>query len=300
VTCGHRVFVIAPAKVNLCLHVGDRHADGYHNIQSLVAFTAVEDAVWLESADHFSLTVTGPFKDEVPDGEDNLVLRAARLIAERTNRSINTRILLQKLIPAAAGLGGGSADAAAVMRGLVHLWNLDLSISQLSELAMMVGADVPVCLESAPAWMEGRGERVRRIPQLPEAWLLLVNPRVAVSTADVFRTLQARSGLILNCADTSFADLRALVQYLHSTRNDLEKPASEIAPVIAEVLDEINRLPEVLLARMSGSGATCFGIFTDHAAARASMLTLKEKHPDWWMAGACLAGEGAGKPVVVQ
>ena len=295
-----RVFVTAPAKVNFCLHAGRKRADGYHNIQSLVAFAALEDALLIEPADEFSLTILGAFKEEVPSGEENLVVRAARQLAKKSSCSRGARITLKKMIPAASGLGGGSADAAAALRGLACLWDLDYGVDHLREVASSIGADVPVCVESAPAWMEGKGERVRRIPQFPSAWLLLVNPRVPVPTAAAFANVQERSGLPLSCPAAPFADVHSLVDYLRSTSNDLEKPATEIAPVIEEVLNELNQLPGVLFARMSGSGATCYGIFASHGCSSAPEMTLKKKHPDWFIRGSSLASEGAGKPVLVQ
>lgn len=285
---GSRVFVVAPSKINLCLHVGNKQADGYHPIQSLVAFAGFEDAIWLEPAENFSLTLCGPRRDQVPCGEDNLVLRAARVVARHTGQAHGARILLQKRIPVAAGLGGGSADAAAVMRGLLTLWNLELSRERLRELASTIGADVPVCVDSASAWMEGRGERVRRVPPLPDMYFLFVNPLVAVSTAAVFGALRERTGLNLNCPEEPFARLDSLVEYLQSTRNDLEKPAIEIAPIIAEVLDELRRLPGVSFARMSGSGATCYGMIANHSAAKAPLEILRARHPDWLIWGASL------------
>jgi len=206
------------------------------------------------------------------------------------------RITLRKMIPVAAGLGGGSADAAAVLRGLARLWTLDLNRIDLREIGNRIGADVPVCIESSPAMMEGRGERVTLLPELPAGWLLLVNPGVAVSTAQVFNEPRQSSGLGLSCPTSPFADVFELVGFLRSTTNDLELPARSIARVIGEVLKEIVQLPEVLLARMSGSGATCFGIFASQGAARSAMVYLQEKHTDWWVVATPFAPTAIGVP----
>lgn len=275
------VFVAAPAKVNLNLHVGARRADGYHDLESLVAFVGHCDELSLAPHESFSLSVVGPYAGHVPGSDDNLVLKAARLLAEPTNTRSGVRIRLQKMIPAAAGLGGGSADAAAVLRGLVRLWNLDLDRDALRAIAASLGADVPVCIDSAASWMEGRGERVRLLPPLPDAWLLLTNPLVPVPTAQVFAGLKERTGLGAKPPER-FDNVFSLARYLETTKNDLETPARAIAPVIGEVLDALRRLPAVLLARMSGSGATCFALFAAESAAQEAMLMLQAERPSWW------------------
>jgi 4-diphosphocytidyl-2-C-methyl-D-erythritol kinase len=184
-----RLTVFAPAKINLCLHVGDKRADGFHELESLVAFVDAGDVLQFERADDLSLTIEGPFADGLSIGDDNLVLKAAQLLSARTKSNPGARIALQKNLPVASGIGGGSADAAATLRGLVDLWGLNLSASELHLIAAELGSDVPVCIESAPAWMEGRGERVTPISGLPDCWLLLINPGISVSTAEVFRKL---------------------------------------------------------------------------------------------------------------
>ncbi|HEX4078968.1 MAG TPA: 4-(cytidine 5'-diphospho)-2-C-methyl-D-erythritol kinase [Rhizomicrobium sp.] len=290
-----RVVVSAPAKVNLCLHVGGRRPDGYHNLESLVAFVSAGDEIRLEHDRAFSLSVSGPFGAELPVGEDNLVFRAARLLAGKTVTGKGARIHLEKNLPLASGLGGGSADAAAVLRGLVQLWNLDVGQDVLRGIASSLGADIPVCLASTPAWMEGKGEIITLLPPLPGPWLLLVNPRVPVPTAAVFAGLRQRRGQGTRCPSAPFADTSALVHFLRTTTNDLEAPARAIAPVIDDVLDEIGRLPDVLLVRMSGSGATCFGMFESECVDRA-MRFLIAKRPDWWIQAATLASAVTGAP----
>lgn len=295
-----RVFVPAPAKVNLFLHVGDKRADGYHDLESLAVFAALEDGIWLEPANHFSLAVTGPFAAGLARGDDNLTIRAAKALAEWAQVGSGARITLRKTIPLASGLGGGSADAAAVLRGLVRLWKFDANNEELRGVAASIGSDIPVCIDSATAWMEGRGERVTLLPVLPAIRLLLVNPLVAVSTAQAFATLGSRHSLGLACPRAPFQDAAALVRFLKSTANDLEQPARAIAPVIGEVIDEIARLPGVLLARMSGSGATCFGLFGDDHHVHEAMALLRARRANWWLAGTSLCAESAAAPVFVQ
>jgi 4-diphosphocytidyl-2-C-methyl-D-erythritol kinase len=290
------VTVFAPAKVNLCLHVGERRPDGYHNLESLVAFVSAGDEIRLEHDAALSLSVNGPFGAELSAGEDNLAMRAACILAEKTNASAGARIQLTKNLPVASGLGGGSADAAAVLRGLVRLWNLDVEQNLLREIASSLGADIPVCLDSAPAWMEGKGEVITPLPPMPGLCLLLVNPLVPVPTTAVFAGLRQRRGLGARRPSAPFAVASALLHFLQTTTNDLEAPARAIAPVIGDVLDEIGRLPDVLLARMSGSGATCFAMFESSEGVNRAMRILTAIRPDWWIQDATLAPALIGAP----
>ena len=294
-TIAERVVVCAPAKVNLCLHVGARRADGYHDLESLVAFVEHGDRIRLAADTRLSMSVSGPFGAGVPSGEDNLALRAARLLASKIDARTGARISVRKNIPIAAGLGGGSADAAAVLRGLIALWNPEPDRQALYDIAASLGADVPICVTSATAWIEKRGEKITALPPLPKLWLLLVNPGVPLSTASVFAKLDRRRGLGLACPREAFADAQALVRFLASTGNDLQRPACALAPVIAAVLEELERLPGVLLARMSGSGATCFGLFATRGAARAAATGLKNCRPGWWIVDTAVA---TGRTVV--
>jgi 4-diphosphocytidyl-2-C-methyl-D-erythritol kinase len=294
------IFLSAHAKVNLCLHVGQRRADGFHELQSLVAFAFVDDGLWFEADDTLSLSLIGPFVEGLPhDGEANFAMKAARLLCSRTGTRRGARITLQKCLPVASGLGGGSADAAAVLLGLNELWALGKSNEALHQIALDVGSDVAACLVNRTLWMEGRGERLTILPPLPDLWLILVNPRVAVSSAEAFRRLKLRSGVELSVPDKPFADVQALARYLATTRNDLEGPACDIAPVIGDVLNEIAAMPGALLSRMSGSGATCFGLFAHPDPNRDAMSALAEKHPNWWIAGTRLAParDGAPRPI---
>lgn len=255
----------APAKINLALHVTGRRGDGYHLLDSLVAFARIGDVVHL-SPGPLSLTLDGPFADPGLSGDDNLCLRAARLAGA------NVAIRLEKHLPVASGIGGGSADAAAVLRGLRRM-GLNLPPQPKS-----LGADVPVCLLSAPARMQGVGEVVTPLPPLPDLHLVLVNPRIAIHTPQVFAQMTRRDNPALPPIP-DFADAAALIDWLGATRNDLETPALHIAPVIAEVLAALSA-EGALFRRMSGSGATCFGLFAAKQAAEDAAASLSGR--GWW------------------
>jgi 4-diphosphocytidyl-2-C-methyl-D-erythritol kinase len=277
------LVVAAPAKVNLFLHVGDKRADGYHDLQSLVAFTAFGDEISLFHDDVFSLSLSGPFADQLSGGEDNLALQAGKLLAKKIGTGRGARIKLRKNLPVASGLGGGSADAAAVLRGLMGLWRLDANRKSLLETAELLGADVPACVVGGTSWMEGKGERVHPLPPLPKTGVLLVNPGVQIATTSVFAALRSHRGLAMQPPQSPFPDARALVRFLRGTTNDLELPAQTIAPVVADVLQELNALPDALFARMSGSGATCFALFVDDEGSSTAASMLRNRHPSWWI-----------------
>jgi 4-diphosphocytidyl-2-C-methyl-D-erythritol kinase len=258
----------APAKINLHLHVVGRRDDGYHMLDSLVVFAGVGDRLGAAASDALSLSVTGPFATALDADADNLVLRAARALAARAGCPALARLVLEKNLPVASGIGGGSADAAAALRLLCRLWRIEPSVEDLAQLACDLGADVKVCLVARPALMSGVGEVLVPAPSLPVAGLVLVNPGVAVSTPSVFR---ARSGEFSGRARFpahGWRDVRALVADLAATRNDLERPARMLAPAIGTALDALAATPDCRLARMSGSGATCFGLFDTPEAAR--------------------------------
>ncbi|HEY8253700.1 MAG TPA: 4-(cytidine 5'-diphospho)-2-C-methyl-D-erythritol kinase, partial [Rhizomicrobium sp.] len=251
----------ASAKINLFLHVGERRADGFHPLQSLAVFTDMGDVLSIEAAPELSLTVEGPFAGGLQGERDNLVLRAARALGDQ-----GARLTLTKNLPVASGIGGGSADAAAALRGLNQLWSAGKDVSALCEIAAALGSDIPVCVNSAASFMEGRGEILRAPQSMPRIPMLLVNPGVAVPTRDVFAGLKGRSGVEMALPRGRFGDTADLLRFLDTTRNDLEAPAAALQPAIAEVLAAIRALPGALLVRMSGSGATCFGIFADDNA----------------------------------
>jgi 4-diphosphocytidyl-2-C-methyl-D-erythritol kinase len=271
----------APAKINLFLHVGARRADGYHALQSLVAFTQAGDELSFAPDRELRLEIAGPFGKGLSAGEDNLIVKAARALAAQSGVTRGAHILLTKNLPVASGIGGGSADAAAALRGLTQLWDLKLPPVSLCKIAETLGSDVPVCVSSRAQWMEGRGEKVTALAALPDLPVLLVNPGVAVPTGKVFGALKDCRGVELPLPPP-FAKVAELIAYLKTTANDLEAPARQIAPVIAEVLDLMAAQKGVLLARMSGSGATCFALLETDAAAQEAAYAVTAAHPQWW------------------
>jgi 4-diphosphocytidyl-2-C-methyl-D-erythritol kinase len=292
-----RLRVFAPAKINLFLHVARKRADGFHDLQSLVAFADIGDVLTVERAPRFSLELDGPFAAALAGAGDNLVLRAARSLAAHLALAEGARFTLTKNLPVASGIGGGSADAAAALRGLLALWSRrDRDSGRLDALTAGLGSDVPVCLLSRAAWMEGRGERVLALPQLPPSALVLVNPGVSVATAEVFRHVVCDDRSAGLNPPGEFAAFGSLVRYLDTTRNALEAPARAIAPVIGEVLEALSRSGAPLV-RMSGSGATCFGLFETMQQADSAAAAIVKSRPHWWTRAARFATLHAGEPV---
>ncbi len=277
------VRISAPAKINLFLHVGDRRPDGYHALESLVAFARAGDELRFARANELSLSIDGPFADALSGDPGNLVIKAARALAAHAGIRSGARMALTKNLPVASGIGGGSADAAAALRGLARLWELDVSREQLRKIGETLGSDIPVCVDSTAAWMEGRGENVTPLDDIPSVAMVLVNPGAAVPTGKVFAALSARRGVGLG-RPPFMANAFDLVSYLKTTANDLEVPACTVAPVIGEVLDALAAQPGALLSRMSGSGATCFSLFADSAGAAHAAANLREDHHNWWIA----------------
>ena len=269
----------APAKINLFLHVGTKREDGFHPLQSLAVFTDLGDALGIEPAPDLSLKIDGPFARGLDGEGDNLVLRAAHALGHQ-----GARLTLTKNLPVASGIGGGSADAAAALRGLNTLWDADKDEAALCEIAAALGSDIPVCVLSTPSFMEGRGEILRAPEAMPRLPMLLVNPRVAVPTKAVFAALKDRSGADMSLPRGRFHDTADLLRFLETTRNDLEAPALALEPVIGEVLTAMAALPGALLTRMSGSGATCFGIFADDECCNRAAQMLQTAAPGWWVA----------------
>lgn len=276
------VKVFAPAKINLFLHVGDRRDDGYHALESLVVFADVGDELLIEPSNGFALALAGPFGTKLENEQDNLIAKAARALGAKAGRKPDVKITLTKNLPVASGIGGGSADAAAALRGLVQFWDLKISQPELHAIAETLGSDVPACLLSETLWMTGRGEGIEPVPGVPPAPLVLVNPGVGVSTKDIFADLKDRVGVGQAAKPSSDLSVLALADYFKSNRNDLEKPARQIAPVIGEVLSTI-AASGALRTRMSGSGATCFGLFADDKTAEAAAEKIAKDHPDWWV-----------------
>ncbi|MFN3077052.1 MAG: 4-(cytidine 5'-diphospho)-2-C-methyl-D-erythritol kinase [Alphaproteobacteria bacterium] len=291
-TDGSVLWVFAPAKVNLALHVVGRRGDGYHLLDSLVVFVDVGDRIGVGPADRLVLTLTGPAGPSLAGEADNIVLRAARSLAEAAGIPARAAITLEKHLPVASGIGGGSTDAAATLLALARLWNVSLSESEMATLALRLGADVPVCLFRRPAIMTGIGDHVAPAPALPPAWLVLVNPGQPLSTPAVFRAraASAPAGTFSSPRPltTSPADVHALAAALAERGNDLTEAACTLAPEIGTVLTALAARPGCLLARMSGSGATCFGLFADAAGAETAAAELRAEHPRWWTAAAAL------------
>lgn len=278
----------APAKLNLYLHVTGRRADGYHELDSLIAFAAPFDRVSAAPAKELSLHLSGPFAPDLNSAdEQNLVEKAARRLAELADIKPAARITLDKQLPIAAGIGGGSSDAAAALRVLTSLWRLKINSDALQAVALSLGADVPMCLHGKTCFAGGIGEKLDAAPALPECALVLVNPGVSVATPNVFR---ARSGAYSAPARFTEApkDVGALAELLAARRNDLEAPAKALAPVIDDVLHALAELPGCRFARMSGSGATCFALFEDAGEAVAAADILRAQHGDWWIAPSSL------------
>lgn len=281
----------AAAKVNLYLHVVGRRDNGYHLLDSLVVFAGVGDRLSVSSAETLSLSVTGPYAAALAHEADNLVLRAARALAVRASPRATGKLVLEKNLPVASGIGGGSADAAATLRLLCRFWGLERGVA--FPLAAGLGADVPVCLASRPALMSGIGDVLAPAPKLPDVGIVLVNPGIGVSTPSVFN---ARTGPFSNVAylpEDGWPEADSLVETLRAADNDLEASALHLAPAIGEILRVLRSIPDCLLARMSGSGATCFGLFRSPGAAREAARTIVRD--GWWVWGGGLSGNsGSG------
>jgi 4-diphosphocytidyl-2-C-methyl-D-erythritol kinase len=278
----------APAKINLTLRILGKRSDGFHDLESLVVFARLADQVTLTLDADLGLDVDGPTAAAAGDVADNLVLRAARGLAARTDGLRLGRFALTKRIPVAAGLGGGSSDAAAALRLIMRVNRIARDDRHVMDAARATGADVPVCLDPRPRVMRGIGEVLSAPLDLPELPAVLVNPGVPVPTKDVFGKLGFAPGEQRSVASEIDAgrlkERGALVDYLKSQPNDLEAPAIALQPVIADVLGELARQNGCLLARMSGSGATCFGLFETEVAAESAGKALSGSHPTWWVA----------------
>jgi 4-diphosphocytidyl-2-C-methyl-D-erythritol kinase len=287
----------APAKVNLTLRVLGRRPDGYHELESLVAFAGVGDEVMLTPGPELSLQVQGPGAPALASGP-NLVQQAAEAVRTVAPSVRLGRFLLEKRLPVAAGLGGGSADAAAALR-LIRAHNPELAAAvDWMAIAARIGADVPVCLVGQPAVMTGVGEQVQPVSLPAGLWLVLANPGVPLATAHVFRALAAPAlapHAVLRSPPDVPASREGLLAYLRAGANDLEAPARALCPAVGVVLEALGALPGAELVRMSGSGPTCFAIFTRKAEVDSAADRLRVRHPDWWVAAApLLDGPGPG------
>ncbi len=327
--------IAAPAKINLALHVTGQRPDGYHLIETLVVFAKVGDVVSVGSSDQDRLTFSGPFgRALAADFGTNLIIKALGALrdAARGRRCPPVAIHLEKNLPIASGIGGGSADAAAALKGLNEFWGLGFTVSELMRIGLGLGADVPMCVFGRPLVARGIGDEIEAVAGMPEMHLLLVNPGVGVSTAEVFRALSKKDGSglplspllqrgkvrvrgrdtrefagvaplsgadagvfagvvpssgaarhLLPAGDAGRSKGPALVEYLETTRNDLEAPARALCSVIGDVLAGLTG-SGALFARMSGSGATCFGLYADEGALEAAKAGIGKAHPHWWVA----------------
>ena len=271
----------APAKINLFLHVTGKRADGYHLLDSLVAFTEFGDHIEVEAAEELSLHVTGAL--DVPR-EQNLVWKAAKALQATLPQARGARITLHKHIPVGAGLGGGSADTAAALRALGALWKAEVPPA----LALSLGSDVPVCMESVPAFMRGVGEKLTPVSLRAGFAVLLVNPNIPLATADVFRAFAGAAKQEIpfrqEIAETELLDM------MRDTSNMLQAAAIVCLPVVGDVLEALGVTKDCLVARMSGSGATCFGLYATHAQAMAAHNALRAQYPHWWYQVTSLRG----------
>jgi 4-diphosphocytidyl-2-C-methyl-D-erythritol kinase len=276
----------APAKINLTLHVLGRRADGYHELESLVAFAGTGDDLRLEPGPSLALHVGGPTGALAGNDADNLVLKAARLLMERVDGLRVGAFHLTKRLPVAAGIGGGSSDAAAALRLLARLNGLPLSHPALREAARLTGADVPVCLEPRARMMRGAGEELGPQLDLPRLFAVLVNPRVPVETPAVFKALELQPGQVLDGArhpPLEGASPDSLLDALKAARNDLEPPARRVQPLVGEALGLVAETRGCRLARMSGSGATVFGLYDDCKAAAEVAKAIQRERQGWWV-----------------
>lgn len=290
------VEVFAPAKVNLTLHITGQRSDGYHTLDSLVAFASVGDTLRVSEYDVPSLTVEGPEAGGVPADMENLALRAAELV----RGARGTAITLHKALPVASGVGGGSADAAAAVRAAILLegehaktlmaFGPDILLETRFRSLVNLGADVLMCLLPRTLRAQGIGEKIDFHP-LPPLPAVLVNPRVPVSTPDVFRALVQRDNPPMPNPLPEFSDTNALIDWLATQRNDLQDAALGVAPAIGTVLNALSSHSGCTLARMSGSGATCFGLFPSIDDAKSAAAAIGRDRPDWWVAGGILGDQ---------
>jgi len=280
----------APAKINLALHITGRRENGFHDLESLVVFADVCDELEAVPAKADRLIVTGPFAQALGAGESNLVTRAVAAFRQRWPGRVDTGLAmtLRKTLPVAAGIGGGSADAAAALRMMAQLSTEPVPVHELTDLAAMLGADVPACLVSRPLIARGVGEILAPLPEFPALHIVLVNPMVPLPTADVFRRLRSHDNYPLPALPSPLTRPAQLGIWLAETRNDLQPPAVKLVPIIGDLVEQLARTQGCMLARMSGSGATVFGLFGVGAQAHQAAQDIRLAHPDHWVAAAPL------------
>ena len=274
----------APAKVNLALHVTGRRSDGYHELDTLAVFADAGDNVAIEPAERLSVSISGPFAAHAPGDRTDLAWRAAEAFFAHTGRPPGAAIRIEKNIPAGAGLGGGSADAAAVLAGLNAMLSAGLSRDELARIGLSLGADVPMCLAGGCLRARGIGENIQALADWPALPLVLVWPGRPVSTAACFGALARRDNPPLPDPPETAETPAEIAAWLAGCRNDLEPPARTIEPVVGEVLDCLRATDGCLLVRMTGSGSACFGLYGISEQAQAAAARLRDLRPDWWVA----------------
>ncbi|MBB4053292.1 4-diphosphocytidyl-2-C-methyl-D-erythritol kinase [Devosia subaequoris] len=281
----------APAKINLALHVTHRREDGYHDLESLIVFANIFDELEATPADEDGLTISGPFSKGLGAGPTNLVLRAVAAFRARWPdlSPPGLSLHLVKNLPVAAGIGGGSADAAAALRIMASRAAEPVSVAELADLAATLGADVPACLLSRPLVARGVGEILSPLPAFPRLYVTVVNPGVAVATADVFRRLRAHDNYSLPALPEPLTRPAQLGLWLNETRNDLQPPAVKLVPEIGILIEELAETPGCMMSRMSGSGATVFGLFGSEGQAHEAANHVRRRYPEYWTAAAAIS-----------
>ncbi|MBL4785349.1 MAG: 4-(cytidine 5'-diphospho)-2-C-methyl-D-erythritol kinase [Cohaesibacteraceae bacterium] len=293
-----KITVLAPAKINLALHVTGRRPDGFHELETCVIFGGAADRISISHCELDSATSTSPrisvhgrFADKLGNAADNIVLKAAVLLMQQAKDDslvssvpfCETLISLDKRLPVASGIGGGSSDAAAVLRGLNEFWELGYSPSKLEVMSVSLGSDVPMCVRNMPVLATGTGTELENLPDLPDFAIVLVHPGFALSTPDVFAKLVEKNNTRLPVIPEVFGDLSSLANWLETARNDLEPAAIKLCPEVRMCLDHLKQTGGCTLARMSGSGATCFGIFETRLQADRAQVKLMSEIPDYWI-----------------
>jgi len=279
--------MLAPAKINLFLHITGKREDGYHLLQSLMIFVDVGDELHFSPHDGMFIDVEGPFSTELQDPHKNLVYKAAQALAEEYKIKPAASIRLKKNLPVASGMGGGSTDAATALIGLVKLWALPEETARLQKIAQKLGADVPACLMRKPVWAEGIGEKMTRLPDMPGMHFVLLNPLTPTPTPDVFRQFRSKFSPPLQFTGRR-KTMHEWIADLKMYRNDMTDAAMQVSPAIKPALQALADTPNCHFARLSGSGATCFGVYDHREAATAAVNKLRMQFPNWWISQANL------------
>jgi len=274
--------IMAPAKINLCLHIVGRRRNNYHLISSLVVFLSVFDTISVVKSRILKLNVNGPFAKYLGSKQNNSVMKAAQGLQKFCNLQVGAEITLTKNLPISAGIGGGSADSAATIKLLSRLWKIKVGKGALMELGQSLGADVPVCLVGKPSFVEGVGEEIKMIQSFPNIWILLVNPHKPILTKTIFNNFRKRYSKKLPTENKSFS-LNKLISFLKKSDNDLTSLAVHYSPEIKTILNDLSLIEGCLLSRMSGSGATCFGIFSEKESAIKAKKAFLKLNPNYWI-----------------